>query len=944
MSDLPNGLAPLMSHQATEEPVASPNGATPPSPILSLVTAHDPYLLTKVTVPPVRVSALPRSSLLALLEHRVPLILLSAGAGYGKTTLLSTWVNTHLGQVAWLTLEKWENEPLRFWTYVLLACCVGVPSLAENASAWLTAIDTVPLHRTLASLLNALSERSEPLTLILDDYQVIEEPSIHQSLAFLLAHAPACLSLVLATRTDPPLQLSRLRVRGHLVEIREAQLRLSENEAGQFLAQTMGLTLSETDAKALWLRTEGWVAGLQLAALVLRSHADPSLQIQRINGSHLFLLEYVQEDILANVERATQTFLLCTSILTQMTAALCTAVTGEETSQDRLLALERTNLFVVPQDMERHWYRMHPLVREALLARLRAHEPELFLCLHQRAAHWYVEQQLFSEAIAHALSANDVDLASDLIERCMVPQSWRNTYHTLRGFLARLPKTQFEARPQLCLFAAQALFMTTPIGTGSMPAVEAHLQMAWQGYHRRSDQVGVGCVLAFRAMLLAFQGYFSQAFTLARESLSLLPEADVQWRGHGLSLLGMQALMEGELQLAYTLLQQADTCHEASGLLGGRQFVALMRAEVSLAQGNRVRATHEFRQVLGLVALHQEQVSSQLTDTFGNRRTHFEQAAWYGLAALAYEANQLQEAQQTLEAALVEGQFALISVQTPGLLLQVRMHCQRGEDTSAQALLEKYLSYSQPPEMVRMLQFCQAYLAFHRGDLGQVASWATGRSTHGQLLSRARTLEEVLLLARLHIAQNQPEEAIRQLAPQLEEAQAQGHGDAFLHLLVLQALASRAAGRVTQAKKMLVEAVTRACPAGYMRLFLEEGEVMAHLLQEVLSLLHQPELCTYVHALLQAATSARSPHAAPVQQAPHQLLEPLTPQEQRVLRLLAEGASNQQIASVLVIGRSTVKKHVSNLLGKLQVKNRTQAIVRARSWNLLEGPISERNS
>src|SRR5581483_11640454 len=338
------------------------NGAVRPARVPPFATSPEAYLLTRVTVPPVRAGVLTRSSLFALLESHRPLILLSAGAGYGKTTLLATWARAQREPVAWLALEHLENDPLRFWISVLLALRLAVPSLGEKASSWLEAIDAPVLPHLLTDLLNTLAQRGEALTLILDDYQVIEEQEIGQGLAFLLAHAPACLRLVLATRTDPALPLARLRASGQILEIREAQLRLSLCEAEQFLRETMSLALAQTEVQALTQRTEGWIAGLQLAALALRAQADPSQGVPRISGGHRYLMEYVQEDILVSVDRATQTFLRQVSILTQMTASLCQAVTGEETSAERLLALEQANLFVVSLDAERCWFRLHPLI------------------------------------------------------------------------------------------------------------------------------------------------------------------------------------------------------------------------------------------------------------------------------------------------------------------------------------------------------------------------------------------------------------------------------------------------------------------------------------------------------------------------------------------------------------------------------------------------------
>lgn len=310
------------------------------------------YLLTKVVVPPVRARIIPRSPLVSRLQSRVPLILLTAGAGYGKTTLLSAWAKECRSPVAWLTLDEAENDPLRFWSHILLSLRMCIPVLEEKGDAPLPK-DTAAIPSLLRALLNALSDGDEDLTLVLDDYQVIEEPAIHRSLGFLIMHAPPCLRLILATRIDPPLPLARLRARGQLVEIREEDLRFSADEAAAFLAQTMDLPLLEADVQMLWQRTEGWIAGLQLAALTLRTDPGPRTFAHAFRDSHHFLLDYVQQDILASVPSDLQAFLRRCSILTQMSAPLCAAVTGEKSAASMLLILERANLFVTPLDDER---------------------------------------------------------------------------------------------------------------------------------------------------------------------------------------------------------------------------------------------------------------------------------------------------------------------------------------------------------------------------------------------------------------------------------------------------------------------------------------------------------------------------------------------------------------------------------------------------------------
>ena len=351
--------------------------------------SQPPFLLTRVTVPPVRVQAIPRSPLIARLETNVPLVLLSASPGFGKTTLLAAWARQTHSRVAWLMLDEQDNDPARFWLAVLAALRHNDPGFGEAAFTLLTATPASPLQAVLTELLNDLTTRAEETVLILDDYQVIDEPSIHQSLAFVLAHAPACLRLLLASRIDPPLPLSRLRARAQLIEIRDADLRLSAEEAASFLTQTMELRLPEAAALQLWQRTEGWITGLQLAALSLRSSADPTSFVQAFSGSHRYILDYVRDEVLAHLPPDIQRFLLRTSVSTALCADLCTQLSGEKASQQMLEQLERANLFVLPLDDERRWYRYHPLFRDALLARLHTVEPEQVPLLHRTASAWY---------------------------------------------------------------------------------------------------------------------------------------------------------------------------------------------------------------------------------------------------------------------------------------------------------------------------------------------------------------------------------------------------------------------------------------------------------------------------------------------------------------------------------------------------------------------------
>ena len=411
-------------------------------------------LETKFTILPLRSVLLHRSHLLEVLEQSrsVPLTLLSAGAGFGKTTLLSAWASRNTGTVAWLSLDEQDNDPTRFWTYVIAALRHSGPRLSTGGEAALEMLHSPQpplLTSALISLINELAALGQDTALILDDYHVISEQAIHDSLQFVLDHLPACLHLLLASRVDPPLALTRLRVRGQLVEIRDTDLRLDNREAASFLTRVMNLSLSENDMHLLETRTEGWIAGLQLAALSMRKRDDVSTFIKTFSGSQRFILDYVQEEILAQLPEAQQCFLLYTSVLERMNAELCQILTGEQASQQMLEALERANLFLIPLDDERRWYRFHTLFREVLLARLQAREPSQVVRLHREAALWFQRQGWPREAVSHALATQDFAFAAELLEDCIERLSRQGELQTLLTWIKLLPLEVLRTHPRL---------------------------------------------------------------------------------------------------------------------------------------------------------------------------------------------------------------------------------------------------------------------------------------------------------------------------------------------------------------------------------------------------------------------------------------------------------------------------------------------------------------
>ncbi len=896
----------------------------------------EPHLpVTKFTPPPVRARLLPREHLIERLNQgrSLPLTLLSASAGFGKTTLLAAWARQSIGHVAWLSLEEQDDDPTRFWVAAIAALRTRFPEIGETAFTLLQAPPSPALSTILTVLINELAAFPDEMTLILDDYHVIEEQTVHESLVYLLDHLPSTLHLLLSSRVDPPLALSRWRARGQMVEIRDGDLRLNEQEAASFLRETMGFRLKEEDVGRLWSRTEGWVAGLQLAALSLRGHKDPSAFVRALSGSHRFIVDYVWEGILQQQSPAIQQFLLQTAVLTRVNAALCRAVTGKQTSQEMLEAIERANLFLVPLDEKRQWYRFHSLFREALLARLQATQPELVPLLHRRAARWYEAQGLLHEAIPHALSACDFAHAADLMERFLVPQSWRNEYHLLRRWVARLPEAVLRVRPALSLSTVNATVLTSQRGTHTLALVEEPLRVAEHGFRSQGNQSGLGAVLTARAVLLSFQGELAQAFALARQALTLLPEDEQQWRGHALCLRGAEEAMAGRLTSAQQFLLHGLALYESSGSLPGKQFALVMLGEVGLSQGELHLAARYFQQALASSEEREALAHLQLTLETGARETYYERLALYGLAQLSYEWNELAAAQQYLHGAL-QGPSEWMHFLTPGQLLQPRLLLACGEGKQGQEVLEERVVQASRPEVLRELSLCRAWLALSMGDLDQVEYWATMKRQGAEPLALSRREEEVLLLARLRIAEGQPHVALDVLTRWRQEARAEERRHSALHLLVLEALAYEASARSCLALATLQQALAQACSQGYQRLFLDEGPIMERLLKSLVPSIQEEALVAYVQTLLHSFASATAPRSLSGNDS--SLLSPLTPQERRVLQLLAEGATNQDIADRLVIQLSTAKKHVANILSKLGAENRTQAIVRARESSLLE--------
>jgi len=983
--------------------ISAPTMDLPPAQLLHEAQAGRPstqspqqlaLLETKLRRPRLPTNLVRRERLFVRLDEGTSraLTVLSAPAGFGKTTLVCQWIaerdaHHQLPAVAWVSLESEDNDPLRFWRYLIVACQRLLASDASSATS-LTAVDSlkdviVPgnyaiptldllgaatqpplassssLEVVLTTLLNTFTNAPGGI-LVLEDYHVITEPQIHQAMAFLLDHLPESLHLVLITRTDPPLSLAKLRASGHLCEVRTTDLRFSLQEMQLFLQPATPFALSEDIVKRLDTRLDGWAAGLRLLSFSLQEQSSPQdfeQALTTFTGSHHPLQAYFVSEVLALQPASVQDFLMRTSILGRLTAPLCDILTGRDDSEQLLEALERTGLFlealdenVLPlpcsaQPAAQPWYRYHALFAEAItsVARRRLGEDTLQL-LARRASQWFEQQSMLPQAIEIAFQTSDMTHVVELIERFIAVPHYKqlHEYHTLFRWLQRIPIVMLKQSPALCLsYATSLLFAASAdrLDPRTMALVEVCLRSAEAGFAEVTDQPARGLIFALRALIYWRQDTLPQAIQNARQALTHLPAHEVLWRGIAETILGMEALFNGQFSLARQTFQQ-------SRLLGEQLFTRNCTALPAWTWGKglftqtatTLLAWTCYQQGdLRLAAEYYHQVLSE-TRASGERHAHLH--ALLGLAWISYEWNDLDQAeQQAQEISLVGKQQASTTLQVRASLLMARVLQARGEIESALKLLVELPARLQVPLLPYLEQEISAEqirLHLALGHSAVVQRWATERTTTPQeVLRHAQYEKEILLLARFYLAQGHAQEACLSLQHLLAEIPESEHSRIGLEIQLLLALTEASlpwtspgehSHQGAEARQRLQTILSLTQPQGYQRLFLDEGEPMARLLRSFASHLHEPSLKTYLRQILQAFGSPSL--AAP-------LPEPLSPQEVRVLRLLATGSSAPQIAQQLVVSVTTVRTQIQSIYRKLQVNNRVAASSAAHALHLL---------
>lgn len=901
-------------------------------------------LLSKLR-PPRPVSGLiERPALLSLLDRVLtcPLTLLSAPAGFGKTTMLQQWLGERQRQadfppVAWVSLDNGDNDPLRFWSYLVEASQAFQPR-PTPLSPLEVVRDAPPfgppaLHQWVSTFVNEVTRLDCQGVLILEDYHVIHEQQIHQTLAFLIEQLPPALHIVLITRSEPPFSLARLRANHQLLEIHASQLAFSRGETLRFLQQSFPFDLPEEAAAQIEEQMEGWIAGLRLFTLGFQGNTTPSETQQLLSsftGRHRYLLDYFLTEVLSAQPEAVQTFLLQTSHLQRLCVPLCDSVTGGETGEQLLAEIERAGLFLQAISDSDGWYRYYALFAEAMQheARLRLGEAQVALCL-ERAQSWYEHNGMLDEAIETALQRRAMASVLVLLERLLErPNAFYERIYAIQRWLQPMPEELLTTSPTLCFAYASALTFTSSsdqLDASTFTRVMSLLQYAEDQWLARQRTTRLAEVYALRALVSVRQGKIPEAARAAREALALLSPEQSTWRVVCRTTLAIEARWLGHFQTAYqTMLPGLSTFRDTQEQ-EGTMVLKLLLGELCLEQGTLYQAEELFQTALREAKEGSNDQARALT----------------GVAQLAYEHNQLPQAVQQAQQALA------ISIAINDQLLQVQATLILARVAAASGLVQEaikmlqarliYLDPAQFPQQYREVSLWQMRFELASGDTASVQRWLESSQTKeaSRSVSRSQQEQETLLRARWLLHSGAAHDVLTLLKPWQQEAASNERLRSTLEIGLLLSIAYHQLKQSQEARSQLSEIIQLAHSEHYLRLFLDEGEIVTTLLSAQLTAIREKSLQTYIRAILQAFDARQKQPSTPASDSAS-LLASLSPQERQILRLLADGMERQEIAEHLVISLNTVKTHLQRLYQKLHVTNRFEAGEIARSLDLTD--------
>jgi LuxR family transcriptional regulator, maltose regulon positive regulatory protein len=901
----------------------------------------EPLVETKLHPPKLRGGLVARPRLRGRLHRGAAsrLTLVSAPAGFGKTTLLAEWLAaTPERSVAWLSLEESDGQPASYWTYLITALQAVVPGVGTSALLLLQS-GQPPIETVLTAVLNQLSTVPDDLYLVLDDYHLVDGPDIQAGMTFLLEHLPPQVHLVVSTREDPALPLARLRARGELVEVRAADLRFTPDEVAAYLNDVAGLDLAAGDIAALEGRTEGWIAALQLAALSMQGRDDVAGFIAGFAGDDRYIVDYLVDEVLGRQPADVRGFLLQTSILDRLSGPLCDAVTERHGGKAMLESLDRANLFVVPLDDRRRWYRYHHLFADVLHTHLLDEHPDRVAALHRRASQWYEQNGEPSQAIRHALAAGDVERAAGLVELAIPALRRSRQEATIRGFIDAIPDEVVRVRPVLA-----AGFIGALLAGGEFEGVEDRLREVEGWLEPAGDREGAwtpppgmvvvdqaelarlpGAIQMYRAALALVRGEGPATIEHAQRAIDRAAEDDHLTRAGASGLMGLALWGGGDLEAAHRAYSVCVEGLQRTGHIADVLGCSITLADIRITQGRLREALGTYEQALRLAS---EQDGTVLRGTAD---------MYVGMSQIACERGDLPAATRHLRRAQELGEQTWLP-QNPyrWRVAMARVREAEGDLAGALDLLDEaqrvYMGDFSPN--VRPIPALRARVLTAHGRVAEALTWAREQGLSADDHPSYLREFEHITLARALLAQHraQPSEApladaARLLQRLLEAAEAGERTGSVIEVLVLQALTHHARGDVPAALAALERALTLAEPEGYVRMFAGEGPPLASLLRRVAK---QRTTWGYARRLLNACSRAGGTTPAGPR-----LVEPLSQRELDVLRLLGSDLDGPDIARALTVSLNTLRTHTRNIYAKLGVNNRRAAVRQAAELNLL---------
>jgi LuxR family maltose regulon positive regulatory protein len=885
-------------------------------------------LQTKLYVPPVRPNLVSRPRLVEQLTAGLGqsssgfarrLTLISAPAGFGKTTLVAEWLNHLEFPYTWLSLDAGDNDPVRFIIYLIAALQNADESIGQAAQSLLGAPQPPSLESLMTLLINDIAAAPEPLALVLDDYHAIHAAWIHEALEFLVAHLPPRLHLVVVTRQDPPLPVPRLRVRGQVTELCEDDLRFTPEEAGSFLNQALGSTLDAQTITTLGARTEGWIAGLQLAALSMRGKPTDRIAefVGLFSGSHRHVIDYLAEEVLGQQSDEIRDFLRKTSILDRLTPPLCDALTGRQDSQALLRQLDQDNLFLVPLDDQRQWYRYHHLFADFLRTEL---GPETLAGLHSKAAGWLVAHDLLPEAVQHTLASGDTGEAARVISLAAEGAFRTASLVTLEGWLDALPDETVRADSELAAYKGFVLFFAGRTGQASdyVRAAEGSLPLD-------ASPAISGRLLCLKAHLALPLNTPDAVLELSNEALAHLDPSDAVFRNLALNLLGQVLEMQGDVVAAAKVYGEAAHGERGAGNQVGA-LVVLTNLVFSLNElGRRREALAVCQQAIEEAAAQPQQLLS------------VSEGMYLSWSLLSYEANELRKASKQVERALeLVKRVNIVDGVLWGWYILARVHLARGEIENMRQVAQKGRQCAAHRDVYEAKETwfsaLEAQASLLEGDLAAAERWAEAAGFSPTDTPHHWDEFAYLTYVRLLLTQRRLEAAQTLLTTMERSAQAAGRHRKLITIYLQQALAQRALGHRKPALARVEGALHLAAPEGYVRAFLDEDSAIVALLAQLRTRLTGTAASEFVDRVLEGAAAAGAEPPIPPVQA---LVEPLSERELEILRLIAAGRSNPEIADMLYLSLNTVKWHVKNLYSKLNVGSRIEAVACAQELELL---------